>query len=190
VTLFVSLVSICFGGVAGGFVAMWSAHKVERKRQGFQREQDARQERAQAMQTARVLDSDLMAAEVALSTAVNRGQLWVDQIRIPEGTLWFELRRDIAAILEPHAWIAVNVGFRALNDMRVFEVEYRKLGYDHTSETSPQIKKVFQPVLNDIRAAREALHPVAYPDHIRLPDGHPLMALLTEQREAHSSSSD
>jgi hypothetical protein len=43
------------------------------------------------------------------------------------------------------------------------------------------------PILRDLSAAREALHPVAYPDHIRFPEGHPMLALLAEQRAANAS---
>jgi hypothetical protein len=53
-----------FGTLAGAFVGMWTAGLIERKRQAFQREQDARGQRAQAMQSARILDSALMEVNI------------------------------------------------------------------------------------------------------------------------------
>jgi hypothetical protein len=140
------------------------------------------------MQTARILDSALIEAEALLkSNVVKNNRLWPDILAVPDRTVWLELRGGIAAILEPPAWIIVNVGFLALGHMRVFEAEYRKLGYDDTTDLTPASQRVFEPVLSDIRAAREALHPVAYPDHIRLPEGHPMLALLAEQRASRPS---
>ena len=60
--------------------------------------------------------------------------------------------------------------------MSDFEAGYRSLGYDDTTDLGPAKQETFEPVLRDIQAARAALHPVAYPDHIRLPEGHPLLA--------------
>jgi hypothetical protein len=176
-----------FGTLAAGLIGVWSAHLLERKRQVFQREQDARAERARVMQSARILDSALLEAEGLASSAVKGGTLWVDLLAVPDGAVWPELRGSVAHILEPSGWFAVNMGFMALGHMRGFEAEYRKLGYDHTSEATPKIQESFRPILHHLRAAREALHPVAYPDHIRLPDGHPMLALLAEQRAANAS---
>jgi hypothetical protein len=160
-----------FGTLAGAFVGMWTAGLIERKRQAFQREQDARGQRAQAMQSARILDSALMEAEAILSSTLKNKHLWVDLITVPDGTVWPELRGGIAAFVEPPAWFAINIGFLAVVHMRGYDAEYRRLGYDHTSEVTPRIQESFEPILRDIRAAREALHPVAYPDYIRLPEG-------------------
>jgi hypothetical protein len=175
-----------FGTFAAGLIGVWSAHLLERKRQVFQRDQDARGERAHAMQSARILDSALMEAEALVSSVVKNGVLWTDLLAVPDGTVWPELRGSIAHILEPSGWFAINVGFLALGHMRSFEAEYRKLGYDDTSEATPRIQESFGPILRDLRAAREALHPVAYPDHIRLPEGHPMLALIAEQRASSS----
>ena len=172
-----------FGALAAGLLTMWSAHRIERKRQAFQREQDSRDQRAQAMQASRVLDSALMEAESMLTLyVVSNNRLWPDILAVPDRTAWLELRGGIAPLLEPPAWITVNVGFIALGHMRSFEIEYRKLGFDDTTDLTPEIQRAFEPALRDIRAAREALHPVAYPDHIRLPDGHPMLALLAERK--------
>jgi hypothetical protein len=172
-----------FGTLAAGLLTMWSAHRIERKRQAFQREQDARGQRAQAMQASRVLDSALMEAENMLTLYVlSNNRLWPDNLAVPDRTSWLELRGGIAPLLEPPAWITVNVGFMALDHMRSFETEYRKLGFDDTTDRTSGIQRVFEPVLRDIRSAREALHPVAYPDHIRLPEGHPMLALLAERK--------
>jgi hypothetical protein len=180
-----------FGTLAGGFIGMWSAQWAERKRQSFQREQDARRERAQSMQTARILDSVLMEAEWVLQWfVVEKNRLWPENLAVPDRAVWPELRGGIAAILEPGAWITVNVGFIALGHLSDMDASYRKLGYDDTTDLSPAIQRIFEPVLRDIRAAREALHPVAYPDHIRLPEDHPLLALRQEQRALRSPPPD
>jgi hypothetical protein len=135
------------------------------------------------MQTARILDSVLMEAEALLKmSVVKEKRLWVDSLKVPDGAVWYELRGGIAPVLEPAAWISVNVGFLALDHMRVFEAGYRQLGYDHMTDLTAGIQGIFEPVLNNIQSAREALHPVAYPDHIRLPEGHPMLALLAEQQ--------
>jgi hypothetical protein len=72
--------------------------------------------------------------------------------------------------------------------MRYFAASYRKLGHDDTTELSPREQETFAPIIRDISAAREALHPVAYPDHIRLPEGHPMLALLAEQQASGAPS--
>jgi len=178
--LSVAGISGVLGAFGGAFVAMWAALRTERNRQAFEREQDARRERAQAMRAARILDSVLQQAEALLQfSIVNDKKLWVDGLEIPATAVWPEIRGEIAAILEPSAWIAVNVGFLAVDHMRMFEAHYRK---DDTTDLTPNAQALFSPVIRDIRAAREALHPVAYPDHIRLPQGHPMQVLLAEQR--------
>jgi hypothetical protein len=119
---------------------------------------------------------------------VARNRLWPDNLAVPDKAVWPELRGGIAAILEPAAWITLNVGFIALGHMSDFDASYRKLGYDDTTDLTPEIQGIFEPVLRDIRAAREALHAVAYPDHIRLPEGHPMLALVAEQRASKPSA--
>jgi hypothetical protein len=172
-----------FGGLAAAFGAVWAARLSEQKRQAFQHEQDARSQRAQAMRAARILDSALQEAEALLTASVvNSNRLWARSHEVPDKALWLELRGDIAAIVEPSAWIAVNAGFLGLGHMRDFEAGYRNLGYDDMTDLTPRIQAVFEPVLRDIRAAREALIPAAYPDHIRLPEGHPMLALRAEQQ--------
>jgi hypothetical protein len=121
---------------------------------------------------------------------VEKDRKWPDNLAVPDRAVWAELRGGIAAVLEPSAWITVNVGFIALGHMSDFEASYRKLGYDDTTELGPRIQGIFEPVLRDLRAAREALHPVAYPDHVRLPEGHPMLALLAERRAANPPPPD
>lgn len=148
-----------FGVLADALIAMRSTDRTVRKRQVFQREQDARAVRAQTMQAARILDSALMEAEALLEmSVVKTNRLWVDSLTVPDETVWHELRGEIAHILDPPAWITVNVGFLALGHMRMFEAGYRKLGYDDTTDLTPEIRGNFEPVLRDISAAREALH--------------------------------
>jgi hypothetical protein len=170
-------------GALGAFGAMWAMLRTERNRQAFERQQDSRRLRAQTMKAARILDSVLQEAEALLQTSVvKHNQLWVDSLEAPDVAVWPELRGDIADILDPSAWIAVNVGFLAVDHMRDFAVGYRKPGHDDTTEFTPRQKETFAPIIRDISAAREALRPVAYPDHIRLPAGHPMLALLAEQQ--------
>ena len=171
------------GTLAGAFLGLISAHRLERKRQAFEREQTARRERAQAMQAARILDSALMEAEALLTKfVVEQKRLWPDFVAVPDRTVWLDLRGDIASLLYPGAWIDVNAGFIFLDRMRAFGAEYRKLGYDETGpDLAPDMQQGFEAVLNYIVSAREALFPVAYPDDIRLPEGHPMLALLAEQ---------
>jgi hypothetical protein len=49
-----------------------------------------------------------------------------------------------------------------------------KLGYDDTKDLPATSKAAFEPPLRNIQDARAALHDLAYPDHGRLPEGHPL----------------
>jgi hypothetical protein len=171
------------GGLAAAFAAVWVAHLAERKRQASQQEQDARSERAQAMRTARILDSALQEAEALLTTSVvDRNRLWVERLEVPDRAIWLDLRGDIAAILEPPAWIAVNAGFLALGHMRDVGADYRNLGYDDATDLTPRIQGIFEPVRRDIGAARQALVPAAYPEHIELPQGHPMLALRAERK--------
>ncbi len=177
-----------FGGLAAAFGAVWAAHLAERKRQAFARDQDARGARAQAMRAARILDSALQEAEALLTTSVvDKNRLWPDSLPVPDRAVWLDLRGDIAAILEPPAWITVNVGFLAIGHLRDLGTGYRNLGYDHTTDLTQAIQGIFEPILRDIRAAREALAPAAYPDHIRLPEGHPMLALRAEQEAASAA---
>jgi hypothetical protein len=135
------------------------------------------------MKAARILDSVLQQAEALLQiSVVENDTLWVDTLEPPDTAVWPELRGDIADILDPSAWNAVNVGFLAVDHMRAFEAGYRELGYDDTTELTQRQQEIFAPVIRDVSAAREALHPVAYPEHIRLPEGHPMLALLAEQQ--------
>jgi hypothetical protein len=141
------------------------------------------------MKAARVLDSVLQQAEALLQTSVvKHNQLWVDSLEAPDTAVWPELRGDIADILDPSGWFAVNIGFLAVDHMRDFAAGYRKLGHDDTTELSPRQQETFAPIIRDISAAREALHPVAYPDYIRLPEGHPMLALLAEQQASGAPS--
>jgi hypothetical protein len=179
------------GGLAAAFGAVWASRLAEQKRQSSQAEQDARSERAQTMRAARILDSALQEAEALLTTSVlNTNRLWVASLEVPDRAIWLDLRGDIAAILEPAAWIAVNSGFLALDHMRGAAAGYRNLGYDDTTDLTPRIHGAFEPLLRDIRAARAALAQVAYPDHIQLPAGHPMLALRAEQRAATSPPAD
>ncbi|MFI9451026.1 hypothetical protein [Amycolatopsis sp. NPDC052450] len=176
------------GAVTGALVTRWSAHGVERKRQAFQLEQDARSERAQAMRSARVLDSALMEALALLNFSVRKNKrLWPDNLAVPDTSIWIELRGDIAAILDPKPWLRVHMGFRTVNDLRIMEGSYRALGYDETKDLPSGALEVAEPAHRLIEMAREALHPVAYPDHIRLPAGHPMLALLAEQEASKST---
>lgn len=135
------------------------------------------------MQAARILDSVFMEAEGLLNVSVMKnGRLWSDILAVPDRTVWLELRGSIAAILDRSAWTRVNVGFIALGHMHLFEIECRKLGQDDTTDLSTRQQAAFRPVLKDIRAAREALSPVAFPDHILLPEGHPMRVLLAEHK--------
>ena len=94
---------------------------------------------------------------------MKHNQLWIDSLEAPDTAVWPELRGDIADILDPSGWIAINIGFLAVDHMRDFAADYRKLGHDDTTELSPRQQETFAPIIRDISAAREALHPVAYP---------------------------
>jgi hypothetical protein len=171
------------GGLAAAFAAVWVAHLAERQRQASQQEQDARSERAQAMRSARILDSALQEAEALITASVvDKNRLWVERIEVPDRAIWLDLRGDIAAILEPPEWIAVNAGFLALGHMRDVGADYRNLGYDDATDLTPRIQGIFEPVRRDISAARQALVPAAYPKHIDLPQGHPMAALRAERQ--------
>lgn len=174
-----------FGTVAGAFVGLLSGSVIERRRQSFELEREARRDRAQAMQAARILDSALMEAEaIGTHYVLERKRLWPENLVVPDKSGWLEWRGVIASVVDPSAWITLNIGFISLGHMSEFEVEYRKLGYDHETDLSSGARAGFEPVVRDISAARRALHPVAYPDHIRLPEGHPMLTLLAEQRES------
>ena len=75
-------------------------------------------------------------------------------------------------------WITFTNGFRALNDGRGFRGRYSELGFDDTKDLPEGAQATFESPLKDVREARAALHDLACPDHIRLPEGHPLRALL------------
>jgi hypothetical protein len=68
----------------------------------------------------------------------------------------------------------------------VFAEGFEKLGYDDTKDLEPHRSALFEPPLKHIREARTALHPVAYPDHVRIPEGHPLRPALDAMREQES----
>jgi hypothetical protein len=124
------------------------------------------------MQAGRILDSELLTAETTIDHFVMRkNTLWPDSIAYPDGAVWPELRGIVATAFDPAGWIALNVGFLAVRDARIFNETYRNLGHDDTWDLPPSVKGVFEPPLADVRKAREALHPVAYPDHVRLPRG-------------------
>lgn len=165
------------GTLVGAVIGAGVGLKVERRRQEFERDENDRRERLRVMQAARILDSELMTAENAIDLfVVQKNNLWPDSIAYPDGAVWPELRGVVAAAFDPAGWIALNLGFLALRDARIFTEEYRKLGHDDTWDLPPRTKALFEPPLATVRKAREALHPVAYPDHVRLPAGHPLLA--------------
>lgn len=168
--------------IGGGIVLL-----VERRRQTFEREERARSEGLERMRAARVLDSELMTAEHALDFyPVQKGRLWPPELDYPDGAVWPELRSVVAVGVDPAGWITLNIGFRALNDGRVFAEGFEKLGYDYAKDLGPTSSAVFEPPLNNIREARTVLHPLAYPDHVRIPDGHPLRPALDATREQES----
>jgi len=168
-TLLLGIAGI-LGTLAGALIGAHVGLQVERRRQEFERDENDRRERLRMMQAARILDSELMAAEHVLDFfVVKENTLWSDQIEYPDGAVWPELRAAVATVLDPAEWITLNVGFRALRDARIFKDEYRKLGHDDTWDLPPHARAVFESPLAHIRAARQALHPVAYPDHARLP---------------------
>lgn len=168
------------GTLAGAFVGMLTARSIESKRQEFEREQAERAEREHTMKTGRVLDSDLMEAQALLTKFVVKDKrLWPDHLSAPDATVWLELRGTIAVVVEPADWITLNVGFLAVRHMQDFWVGYRELGMDETTPLDSKAQEVFRPVLDDIVSARQALHPVAYPNHVRVardanddPDAH------------------
>jgi hypothetical protein len=152
------------GTLAGGFVGMWGATQVERKRQEFQREQDVQAERAQAMKIARILDGELAVADALLIASVEKhNRVWPAFLIVPDETIWIELRGDVALFLDSHAWLAVKIGFMALRDLREMSAGHRAVGYDDTKDLSPKFRAHYDPVILHIRAAREALYPLAYP---------------------------
>lgn len=70
------------------------------------------------------------------------------------------------------AWVGLRV------DGRGFRGRYSELGFDDTKDLPEGAQATFESPLKDVREARAALHDLACPDHIRLPEGHPLRALL------------
>ncbi|HXH89193.1 MAG TPA: hypothetical protein VNI55_11390 [Gaiellaceae bacterium] len=170
--LLLGLAGIGVAGTLGGsFIGFWGARMIETKRQSFQREQDAKDDRARALHATRILDLALMEAEALLGTVEKNHRLWPDTIKVPADSDWLELRAVVAPILDPEPWWAVHLGFLAVTHLHDFEAGCRKLGYDETKDLEPRTRENLDPILRDIRKAREALAPVAYPDHVRLPDG-------------------
>jgi hypothetical protein len=166
------------GTLAGALIGARVGLQVERRRQEFERDENDRRERLRMMQAARILDSESMTAETTIDHFVmQKNTLWPDSIAYPDGAVWPELRGIVATAFDPAGWIALNVGFLALRDARIFKATYQNLGHDDTWDLPPSVKGLFEPPLADVRKAREALHPVAYPDHVRLPEGHPLLAI-------------
>jgi len=159
------------GTLGGALIGFMGARLIEAKRQLFQREQDAKSELARAIQATRILDLALMEAEALLTAMMKNNRLWPDTLKVPADTDWLELRAVVAPILDPEPWWAVHLGFLAVSHMREFEAGWRKLGYDETKDLTPTKRASFDPVLRDIRKARDALAPVAYPDNVRLRDG-------------------
>lgn len=130
---------------------------------------DERRERRRGLQAARVLDSELLSAETALDFfVVKRNTLWPDELVYPDGAVWLELRSVVALAVDAEGWITLNVGFQALDDVRVFRGAYRpkeKAEWDRPLD--PNERSLFDSPLADIRKARQVLHPLAYP---RLPN--------------------
>ena len=167
------------GALAGALIGARVGLQIERRRQEFERDEDDRRERLRMMQAARILDSELMAAEATIDYfLVVKNTLWPDSIAYPDGAVWPELRGVVATALDPAGWIALNVGFLAIRDARIFNETYRNQGHDDSWDLPPSVKELFEPPLADVRKAREVLLPVAYPDHVRLPEGHPLLAAI------------
>jgi len=157
------------GALTGALIGARVGLQVERRRQEFERDENERRERLRIMQAARVLDSELMAAEAVLDLfVIKKNTLWPDTIAYPDSAVWPELREVVATNVDPSGWIALNVGFHAIDDARVFREEYGRMGHDDTWDLPPDVKALFQSPLAHIRKAREALHPVAYPDHVRV----------------------
>jgi hypothetical protein len=172
------------GALVGALIGARVGLQVERRRQEFERDENDRRERLRMMQAARILDSELMTAETTIDYFVmQKNTLWPDELAYPDGAVWPELRGVVATALDPAGWITLNTGFLALRDARIFKEGYRKLGHDDTWDLPPSTKALFEPPLASVRRAREALHPLAYPDHVRLPEGHPLRALDEATKE-------
>lgn len=91
--------------------------------------------------------------------------------RTADGAVWPELRAVVATTPDPAGWIALSNGFLALRDGRLFAEEYRRLGFDYPANLSPKVRALFESPLATIREARQALHPIAYPDHVRIAPG-------------------
>jgi len=115
------------GTLGGSFIGFWGARMIETKRQSFQREQDAKDDRARALHATRILDLALMEAEALLGTVERNHRLWPDTIKVPADTDWLELRAVVAPILDPEPWWAVHLGFLAVTHLRDFEAGCRKL---------------------------------------------------------------
>jgi hypothetical protein len=157
---------------------------IERGRQEFERAERARLEGLEMMRAAHVLDSELAKAENTLDFyPVQRNRVWPPELAYPDGAVWPQLRAVVATALDPVGWITLNTGFLAVDNGRVFAEEYVNLGYDHTKDLSAGTKAIFESPLKHIREARAALHPLPYPDHVRIPEGlRPLLDAVRAQR--------
>jgi hypothetical protein len=162
----VALAALPAAVAAGG--TLYATRFQLQKRHEFERSERERRERSEMMRAARVLDSELLAMEAMLKHfVVSKHQLWPDTIEEPEGLVWPELRAVVATAVNPAGWITLNNGFRAMADARAFAEEHRK-SYDFPAALPPSQEALYESPLKDITKARAALHPVAYPDHVRV----------------------
>lgn len=161
------------GVVVGAVIAMFPQLYLEKKRQ-----------KLEVRRAARLIDSDLMFAEVAAEICVEKKTWWVKDDRLTsEG--WEQYRYVIASKLSWRNWVAVTVAVRTIRDLQgardaALKIQLAKMAIDPKKvgvlasaerlgldivKPAPAIPEAMvtriKPMLAHIKAGRDALAPLA-----------------------------
>lgn len=160
------------GVIIGAAIAMFPQLYLEKKRQ-----------KMEVRRAARLIDSDLMFAEVAAEICVEKKTWWVKNNRLTsEG--WQEYRYVIASKLSWRNWVAVTVAVKTISDLQdardaALKIQLAKIAIDPKKvdvlasaerldldiiNPAPAISKVMitriKPMLAHVKAGRDALAPL------------------------------
>jgi hypothetical protein len=105
------------GVVVGGVVVAFSTYGTERWRTSAARAAEAQRERIHVKQAARVIDSQLQRAEIAVTSSLEHHKWWIDDVELTTDA-WPTYRDVLASKLSLQDWVAVLAALQAVSDLR------------------------------------------------------------------------
>ena len=129
------------GVIVGGLITGGSTYLLERRREGVE------------LNTAsRLIDAELLVAQTAAHSCIEKGKWWPQEIDITTDA-WESYKAVIAPGLPYSKWRDLSVAARAVSDLASSRGSL-------TGDVSESVAESMRPILRDIRAGRRAIAPL------------------------------